>query len=89
MFRMKISNREKFFPQVSDEQWNDWKWQTRNRIETLEDLTKTDFRKDFALRAKQYRHSNILFNMLDGTNPKQTIWKILYPDYSKPFKKDE
>jgi hypothetical protein len=46
-------------------------------------------RKDFALRAKQYRHSNILFNMLDGTNPKQTIWKILYPNYSKPFKKDE
>jgi hypothetical protein len=27
--------------------------------------------------------------MLDGTNPKQTIWKILYPNYSKPFKKDE
>ena len=46
-------------------------------------------RKDFALIVKQYRHSNILFNMLDGTNPKQTIWKILYPDYSKPFKKDE
>jgi len=46
-------------------------------------------RKDFALRAKQYRHSNILFNMLDGTNPKQTIWKMLYPNYSKPFKKDE
>ena len=43
-------------------------------------------RKEFAIRAKQYRHSNILFNMLDGTNPKKTIWKILYPDYSKPFK---
>ena len=45
-------------------------------------------RKDFALRAKQYRHSNILFNMLDGTNPKQTIWKLLYPTYSKPFKNE-
>jgi len=43
-------------------------------------------RKEFAIRAKHYRHSNILFNMLDGTNPKKTIWKILYPDYSKPFK---
>ncbi len=45
-------------------------------------------RKDFALRAKQYRHSNILFNMLDGTNPKQTIWKLLYTTYSKPFKNE-
>ena len=34
-------------------------------------------RKEFAIRAKHYRHSNILFNMLDGTNPKKTIWKIL------------
>ncbi|MFA8435830.1 MAG: lysine 2,3-aminomutase [Marinifilaceae bacterium] len=30
----------KFFPEVSEENWNDWKWQVRNRIETLEDLKK-------------------------------------------------
>jgi len=46
-------------------------------------------RKDFALKAKQHRHSNILFNMLDGNNPKQNIWKILYPNYTKPFKNNE
>ena len=28
------------FPDVTDEQWNDWRWQVRNRIETLEDLKK-------------------------------------------------
>ena len=28
------------FPEVADEQWNDWKWQVKNRIETLEDLKK-------------------------------------------------
>ena len=28
------------FPEVIDEQWNDWKWQVKNRIETLEDLKK-------------------------------------------------
>lgn len=32
--------RMKMFPDVSNEQWNDWKWQVRNRIETLEDLKK-------------------------------------------------
>ena len=28
------------FPDVTDEQWNDWKWQVKNRIETLEQLKK-------------------------------------------------
>ena len=28
------------FPEVTDEQWNDWKWQVKNRIETLEQLKK-------------------------------------------------
>jgi RNA ligase len=46
-------------------------------------------RKEFAIRAKQHRHSNILFNMLDGKEHKENIWKIIYPNYSKPFKKDE
>jgi len=33
-----VNTRAKFFPNVTDEQWNDWKWQVRNRIETLDDL---------------------------------------------------
>lgn len=33
-------NRKKFFPNVSDEEWNDWKWQVRNRIETVDELKK-------------------------------------------------
>lgn len=28
------------FPDISDEQWNNWHWQVRNRIETLEQLKK-------------------------------------------------
>ena len=28
------------FPEVTDEQWNDWKWQVKNRIETLDELKK-------------------------------------------------
>lgn len=34
------SRRKEMFPNVSDSDWNDWKWQVRNRIETLEDLKK-------------------------------------------------
>ena len=32
-------NRERLFPNVSDEQWNDWKWQQKNRVTTLEQIT--------------------------------------------------
>ncbi len=56
--------------------------------EIFENLLKRNLtRKEFALEAKQHKHSNILFNLLDGSNPKNNIWKILYPDYVKPFKK--
>ena len=37
---MAESRRKQLFPEVTDEQWNDWKWQVKNRIETLEDLKK-------------------------------------------------
>jgi len=86
---------------VPDE-FYDWVKETsedlKNQFDTIldvytkifNDLTKQNLeRKDFALKAKSYSYSNILFNMLDGSDPKQNIWKILYPDYSKPFKKDE
>ena len=34
------SRRKEFFPEVTDEQWNDWHWQVKNRIETLDQLKK-------------------------------------------------
>jgi lysine 2,3-aminomutase len=29
-----------YYPEATDEQWNDWKWQFRNRVTTLEELSK-------------------------------------------------
>lgn len=37
---MNVSRRKEFFPDVSDQDWNDWHWQVRNRIETLDQLKK-------------------------------------------------
>lgn len=37
---MNESRRSYYFPNVSDEDWNDWHWQVRNRIETLDELKK-------------------------------------------------
>lgn len=37
---MKVNRRFDLFKDVSDDQWNDWKWQLKNRIETLDELKK-------------------------------------------------
>ena len=37
---MKQFNGRALFSEVPDEQWNDWKWQVKNRIETLDELKK-------------------------------------------------
>jgi len=38
-----LRNRQRFFSSVSDENWNDWKWQFRNRITSIEELSKLIF----------------------------------------------
>jgi len=92
---------DELLERVPDE-FNDWVKETvrdltvrfdnidKDYTEIYENLKSRNLdRKEFAIRAKQYRHSNVLFNMLDGKEHKQNIWKIIYPNYSKPFKKDE
>ncbi|OFY45049.1 MAG: lysine 2,3-aminomutase [Bacteroidetes bacterium GWF2_40_14] len=37
---MTENRRKILFPDATDEQWNDWKWQVKNRIETLDQLKK-------------------------------------------------
>ena len=37
---MKVNRRFELFKEVSDENWQDWKWQIRNQISSLKDLKK-------------------------------------------------
>ena len=46
-------------------------------------------KKIFAHYALSYSNSSILFAMFDNKEYKHMIWKMIYPSYSKPFKKDE
>src|SRR5574344_1359675 len=39
-YYMGESRRKILFPNVTDAEWNDWKWQVKNRIETLDQLKK-------------------------------------------------
>lgn len=35
-----LDRKEQYFPNVTDEEWNSWHWQVKNRITTVEDLKK-------------------------------------------------
>lgn len=37
---MRVNRRKELFGDVPDSEWNDWRWQVRNRIETVEELKK-------------------------------------------------
>lgn len=37
---MKVNRRLELFENVTDKEWNDWEWQVKNRIETVEELKK-------------------------------------------------
>src|SRR5438045_3147612 len=34
------ANRARLYPDVTDAQWNDWKWQQKNRVQTLAEIAK-------------------------------------------------
>lgn len=36
----RFTHKERFFGQIQDKDWNDWKWHFRNRITTVEELVK-------------------------------------------------
>ena len=47
-----------------------------------------DDRKAFAEEAKRYNHPGILFSMLDSRDYSQAIWRMIRPQWSKPFRKE-
>jgi len=83
---------------VPDEFYN---WVTETLLKfmvqysTIEDLckfdfeeykTKTESKKEFALTVKHHLYSPILFAMYDGKSYSHIIWKLIYPEHTKPFK---
>ena len=42
-------------------------------------------RREFALRATKTKYPAILFAMLDGKDYSRMIWKMIEPEYAKPF----
>lgn len=87
---MADSRRKILFPHVSDEQWNDWKWQVKNRIETLEDLKKyiplTKEEEEGVSRSLQTLRMAITpyyLTLIDPDNPNDPVRKQAIPTGSE------
>jgi len=60
---MKVNRRMELFGKISDEDWNTWRWQFRNRITTLEEL------KEFIPLTKEEDDPSILEKMRMAITP--------------------
>ena len=58
-------------------------------FKNIREINNITDKKTFAHYALSYSNSSILFAMFDDKEYKHMIWKMIYPSYSKPFKKDE
>ncbi|MBP3253294.1 MAG: lysine 2,3-aminomutase [Bacteroidales bacterium] len=77
---MQVNRRKELFPNVTDEQWNDWHWQVRNRIETLDELKKyvnlTSEEEDgvkAALKTLRMAITPYYLSLIDPNNPNDPV----------------
>ena len=92
---MKVSRRKELFPNVTNEQWNDWKWQVRNRIETLEELKKyvnlteeEEMGVKKSLQTLRMAITPYYISLIDPNDPNCPIRKQAIPTISETHKAD-
>ncbi|MCL2249891.1 MAG: lysine 2,3-aminomutase [Oscillospiraceae bacterium] len=85
-----MESRKKMFPDVSADDWKDWKWQLRNRVKTLDELKKyipltsaeekgvTQCLKSLRMAITPY-----YLSLIDTENPKDPIRKQAVPTSSE------
>jgi lysine 2,3-aminomutase len=83
---MKVNRRKELFPNVTDEQWSDWKWQVANRIETVEELKKlvplTQEEEEGAkecLKTLRMAITPYYLSLIDPTDPHDPVRKQAVP----------
>lgn len=78
--------RKEFFPDVTDKDWNDWRWQSRHRVRTLEQFEKMLHLSDVE-RAAMGKGVTMLptavtpyyMSLLDQHDPAQALRKTVVP----------
>lgn len=83
---MSVNRRNEFFPEATNEQWNDWKWQLKNRIETFDQLRKyislTPSEEEGikkSLKTLRMAITPYYLSLIDSTNPDCPIRKQAVP----------
>lgn len=83
---MQVNRRKELFPQVTDEQWNDWHWQVKNRIETLDQLkqyiTLTEEEQEgvrVALKTLRMAITPYYLSLIDPNNPNDPVRRQAIP----------
>jgi lysine 2,3-aminomutase len=88
-----IERRKKLFPEVSDQDWNDWKWQVRNRIESIEELQKfMDLTPEEiggvkeCLKSLRMAITPYYLSLIDPDNPADPVRKQAIPTVAELYK---
>jgi lysine 2,3-aminomutase len=81
---MKVNRRKELFNHIRDEDWNDWHWQVKNRITTLEELKKyitLSEEEDDARILQEYRMAITPYylSLIDPDDPYDPIRKQAIP----------
>lgn len=83
---MQVNRRKELFPQVTDEQWNDWHWQVKNRVETLDQLKQyislTEEEQEgvrVALKTLRMAITPYYLSLIDPNNPNDPVRRQAIP----------
>lgn len=80
------SFRQKHFPEISENDWNDWHWQLRNRITGVKDLQRFLVLSNNERNAFQFRDASLPLaitpyyaSLIDPDNPEDPIRRAMVP----------
>ena len=83
-------NAKRMFPEVTDEQWNNWHWQVQNRIETLEQLkkyikltTEEENGVKESLKTLRMAITPYYLSLIDQSNPNCPVCKQAIPTHAE------
>lgn len=92
---MTVNRRKILYPEVTDEKWNDWKWQVKNRIETLDQLKKyiklTEEEEEgvrLSLQTLRMAITPYYLSLIDPDNPHCPIRKQSVPTAAEIYRSD-
>jgi lysine 2,3-aminomutase len=92
---MANTRRFELFKDATDEQWNDWKWQVRNRIETVDELKKfiplTKEEEEGVVKCLETLRMAITpyyLSLMDPNNPDDPVRKQAIPTALETHKAD-